>query len=873
MLIITNSVDQADNGTYVISAVSADQLTLNVSQLPSGFNSTSQTDTRFLIYSNIVSFEDLVFEEVGGSFGSVLGDIFLDKNQDIFFDKRFEYTASILSSDSLFTLVDFKGDIADKEFSLVISGGTDVVTLTLDGGKSVEVRGDNSYVWITSGNKNVNLKFMISDIGDLNTQLTGLGSDLTTTLFGFSGINDDSNLLISRIAFDNFDGRISGGEKSARSRSILGHGSISEKSLTEQATYVLAERPINDLRSNGVVYGLEISNATSTSNFYTFDVQAGVCYIHGKRIEVKSQTAFISDSNITSIDKIFIAVDPDGLIKVEASTPSCQSPFESSDYCILSSIEYDTVNFYNQDFRLFINDLDLKILNSITVSPEPGMAHFTDFSKAVRYAKRFSQLFTKAGVPTIHLKSGTHEITTVFSNASITYADWALQSASILNQELYDGLAIKGLILDFPVNVIGEGDSSILKLRNQYVFSDITYNFRGTLGIVGNGFTDFTVPIDKFTAGFSSFKNFKLDNCRFIFPDFNINDGVDPYFNGIDLDSLVFDMRNFTVNPTDTDLGPKCIELDELNDTTTNKGNLSVSNCKFLVETDGNIRAVIGLPNATRTKNLIIANNILLGSDSSSTVRLLDKNVWGLTSADSGANITITGNLSGSNFNTISSGSKAHMVVGAIGWGDRISRSLHIGGLVTGESSATFTEAVEGSQFNYNATYTKTKNIFFESLADTALGDSGAGTVFGTLSVNGREWRTIEFDDNTTDIMRVRLEVLPGETLDNINILFGTEDPADSVFGGFSLRITSENAYGDETVEQVYTSMGSVVGGLGSSLEAGAQGVTNLGFVGALNKNYIANIKRTVTSGFKQHMLYIQYTTNVTDVQGIGGLT
>jgi hypothetical protein len=873
VIIITGASSIADNKTYVIDAVSSTQLSISSDQLPSGFSGTSQTTTRFRIFHNIISFEDITFNEVGDSYGSMLAEIFLNKDRIPFYNKRLEYTSSILASSPLFSIVDFEGDISDQEFELTVSGGTDLVYFSIDSGSIVQVRGNDSYFWVTSGTKNVKLKFMVKSVSDLNTQLTSLGSDLTTIIYGFSKINNDTNLVLSIVTFDNFNGRVSGGENSSRVRSKLPLGNISLKDLSTKVKAELVEEPINDLRTSGVISGLEITGASSTSSLYSFDITSGACYVRGKKFFVEAHENFISNINISSTDKIFIAVDADGMVQVSASTPSCQCPFESSEYCLLATIEYDNVNYYNHDLRLFINDIDLKILNSITVSLEPSMGHFSDLGKAIGYAKRFSQIFTKAGIPTIHLKSGVFEVTTTFDNSSISYADWAAQSTSTKNVELYDGLAQANLVVDFPVNIIGEGDSSILKLRNQYIFSNITYTMRGAIIVPGNGLSDFTVPIDKITAGFFEFKNFRMNNCRLQLPDFEINDGTDPYFNGVTIKSVVFDMTGFTANPVDTALGPRCVDLSEVNNTSIKKGNITIDCCKFLVEPDGNSRAVINLPAETRTKNMVISNNYLIGSDDTSTIRLMDKDIWFFSTADSGANITITGNISASNFNTVSDASKPHMVIGATGWGDRISRTLRVGGNLTGEGSATFTDAIEGSLFNYNQTLTRTKYIFFENLSDTALGDSTANTTFDTLSVNGREWRSIKFNDNLTDVMRVRLEILPGETLDDITILFGTEDPADSIFGGFSLRITSENAYGDETVEQVYTSMGSVVGGLGASLEAGAQGVTNLSFSGAENKHYIANIKRSATTGYSQHMLYVQYTTTMTTVQALGGLT
>ena len=68
----------------------------------------------------------------------------------------------------------------------------------------------------------------------------------------------------------------------------------------------------------------------------------------------------------------------------------CACPFSADSYCILAVIEWDGENPpVAIDLRLFLNDLDLKVLNAVTVSPQQGMGHFTEFGEALKYAKRF----------------------------------------------------------------------------------------------------------------------------------------------------------------------------------------------------------------------------------------------------------------------------------------------------------------------------------------------------------------------------------------------------------------------------------------------------------------------------------------------------
>src|SRR5690606_17941716 len=66
LVIITDATDNLDNGSYIISQVESTQIRVNSGQLPSGFSDVANVGTtRFRIFANTVSVEDITFDKVG----------------------------------------------------------------------------------------------------------------------------------------------------------------------------------------------------------------------------------------------------------------------------------------------------------------------------------------------------------------------------------------------------------------------------------------------------------------------------------------------------------------------------------------------------------------------------------------------------------------------------------------------------------------------------------------------------------------------------------------------------------------------------------------------------------------------------------------
>jgi len=867
LLVISDSVNASDDGSYVIESVTSTQLILSSDQLPSGFSGASQDSTRFRVHSNIVSFDSVIFDKVSSTFGSILSDIFVSSDRNVFSSKRFEYSASILGSSSLAILVDFRGDISDKAFNLQISSDINSVSISLDSGDSVDVRGNNSYVWVKSGLENVSLKFMIPSVSDLITKITSSGTDISINLFGFGGVNLDSNLLISRVAFNNFNGRIDGGVGSPRIRSILSRGNIGIKDISSEAIGFMVESPLNELRSNGVVYGLEIINETTTSGLYTFDITNGYCYIKGRKISIDTISVIISDIDSSVIDKIFIAIDEDGIIRVEASTSDCKSPFESSEVCILSSLEFDGSVINNIDLRLFINDLDLKILNSITVSNQPGMAHFTSVGKALRYAKRFSEVFPKAGVPTVQMKSGEYNI---YVDHPTTVA-LASNDSAALTSEYNDGIWI-----NFPVRLIGEGDSTVLNLFNTFTDnrtpSQADKNnsgiYRGRILIPGSGLT--TLPSGDssvFSDGFITLKDFRMRNSRILVLDPATDDpntGNKLNF-GITVDSVTFDGTE-DLNFSSNNIGIRMEQVDVTNGT--DVGNITISNCQFL---NSHISFV---QRASDWRNINITNNTSRGDASNSSggtdnylVRVEGSgHIFDLSGSPSESNINFFGNIIADNAlpNSDASGPKIDPD-GNIPWGDRLSRGLTVGSDISGEN------------YKYNNSKTRTR---LYTMDEFNKGTSGSGYAFSTFgdsplyrerALNSQDlsnliWGVAELETGQT--LRLRVEDLhPGEVITGLT-LGVQQDPSELVTWTGSI-LTGSTGGGSSTQDMLTASeVGTSSPTAGSSniktinLISNTSGTTSFSVSGSGGALFFVTITHNLASNLDVYWIRLTIQTN-----------
>ncbi len=741
LITITGAPSDDDNGTYEITGVNETQLVLNSDQLPLGFTATSEDGVRFRIFHNMVSFSDINFLEVSGTFGAVLADVFIDNERKPFFKTRVEYTAEVSGSDSLITVVDFIGDIKDQQIQISASTGARGAIISIDGGSSVEVVGSDKYFWLKSGTENIFLKLYVKDAGVIVTAI-GAGPSITIDVFGFEGVNEDSNLKLARVPYGNFKGRVIGGKETSRVLSKLQVGNVGPLDLSNEARQELVHLPLNELRANGIVRGLEILNATIDGDgFYNFDMEDGISYVGGRRFDLKGITTFVTDIDSTSVDKFFIVIDEDGNLAVEASISvgsDCFSPFGSGESAVLASVEYDGSVLNIIDMRLFIDELDLKLLNAVTVSPQRGLGHFTSIRKALAYAKRFNQQFPEAGTPTVHLKSGTFTVDVDVDATPLTYAAWALLlllTPTLALTPFYDAVIQQGLVVNFPVNIEGEGDSTVLSIRSNYTFSDVSYSFRGIILIPGDGFTQTTLGIDVFNSGFVNISNLKLDNCRINTVDLRVIDGAtNPLTFYLDIDKLIFDLSDFPGNPLDNFLAPSGFNIQEGADTTSPKGNVSIRNSKF-------IDCEITGPGNDDIQNILIEGNILFGDE---VAGLLTGDFYSFAVTGDDKNVNIVNNIHANNLNTTDDPSGPNIVDGGTSrWGERFSRDVNVGANLNVNDSVNVEIAVTSSGFSYPTTRTREYIFPTHLITDPNTGPGGSSFMSTVNLSSGTQMRYI----------------------------------------------------------------------------------------------------------------------------------
>ena len=698
LLVVSGS--PSDDGTYVILQVTTSSLVVDRNQLSGNkWSGESDAETEFYIYKNSISLNQMEFDisGTGGANGSIC-DVFMDYNRNVFYNVRLEYGIEALpAGNSLISIVDFNGDVSSYEGTLLAepddAASPAYTILTLDDGPPIELKGvENQYIELKSGTHDITLLIYIEDSDNILT-FFGSASDITIPILGHEGVNEEENMLLSRALFESGSARIAGaGAEFPRLFRKMRRGNISQKDLGTDAIYANQQRPLEETRSNGVIFGLRVSpSATSidANDHYTIDIVPGVCYVKGKRFEINKKENLITGivAAPTGPDNFFVAVDQWGsIVFAPADGVTCECPFDPSNYCILSSVEYDLATVVAIDLRLLINDLDLTVLNSITVSPQKGMGHFSKIGPALKYAKRFSKMFPKAGVPTVHLKSGVHKVVIDIGVeiASHTVADYRQASSNY------------GTWINFPVNITGEGHSTVLDIMKVYSDQDESHDDRadsgdpehsGQLFIAGPGLTAASAPDGNtgvIDSGFISLSNFRMRLCEIRIYDASVKDGDGNKLNwGVKIDNVVFDKSEksgWSVNnhviafyPIDTAGGDKV-------------GNLIASNCQFL---NSNIYLHSNY-DASDFRNISILNNTFRGSgdgaedgeDHYAVKTGGSGHIFGVRNSPAENNIEFRGNtIADHDSGSIAGGVTAYIDDSGIKpWGDRISRNLIVGG-------------------------------------------------------------------------------------------------------------------------------------------------------------------------------------------------
>jgi hypothetical protein len=428
IVVIDGSSEPTDDGSYRVGSIAGDTASLDLSG--GLFLGSLESNSQVLIIRSTAPIGELTFTEILSVNGTLLFDIFINEEKDIHYTKRVEVDGLLLDGPFSATIKDISKNFIIREqtasLSVSLSGMATLTDPSLLTGTPVFVAATGIYkIYAADG-----MSFIILEVNATGAPIT----DQLVTIYGFNEVNK-GNYLVCRGGFSTALGRVLGESTDPGIPVLLDKRSSGTADATivgESFIEKYIEGPRNELRASGVIRGCEVSGATYLAGVQTFDVSAGIIVVNGIRYEFPGLESF----KIETTNNYYVAIDSLGCvvaepITVHPVTGDPVSPFFDQEVATLSFVTNDTINAIEIDLRLFIDNLDLKFISDIMVSPDQRFGHFTDIKKAVDYSRRFIEMFPYINSPSVFIKEGEYTV----------------------NEQI---------LLDFDVTIRGVGENSII---------------------------------------------------------------------------------------------------------------------------------------------------------------------------------------------------------------------------------------------------------------------------------------------------------------------------------------------------------------------------------------------------------------------------
>jgi hypothetical protein len=482
LVVIDGSDDPTDDGSYRVESINGDVVNLDLAG--SSFNGALSVGAQVLFIRASAPIGELTFTEIASVDGTILFDVFMTENKDIHYTKRLEVDGS-LSNGS------FTGTVSDVSRNFILSGQTS--TLNVDTAGLATLTGPDlltgAAVFVgATGRYEI---FAADQLSFITIEVNSLGPPIIAqqvTIYGFDEIGKN-NYHLSRGGFSTILGRVLG-ESSDPGVPVMvdkrNSGTADVTIIGESFIERYIEGPRNELRGSGVIRGCEVSNPiidTVGATFQTFDVSAGIIVVGGIRYEFPGLEQFRIDTG----DTYYVAFDRFGCIIAEPITADPVSgepvsPFFDQEIATLSVVINDGVIASNTDLRLFVDNLDYKLISDITVSQDQRFGHFTDIKKAVDYARRFSEMFPNIKrKPSVTIKEGSHQV----SEQILVDFDLTIRGVGRNTRIVKSGTFAEGTVLTSFDNIdigtavflIGGGqNSNAADINRGVTISDLVYN-------------------------------------------------------------------------------------------------------------------------------------------------------------------------------------------------------------------------------------------------------------------------------------------------------------------------------------------------------------------------------------------------------------
>jgi len=583
----------SDDGSYIITNITSTRLYVNSSQLSGGtWTGASSVTSKFIVYNDVQSFDSYNFIKTSGSPAGLLFELVLNESNNLHYRTIAEYQSPVFAGSSLFAIIDCNQENykIEKNITFEIIGFD--LYCYIESSNKIKISDYKNYpISLQNNEYDSIIKLYIYNGADILGYVTSLGvTTLQIAVTIYEKKSYENVLSLATASFYATNGRIEGGpERTPYIARYLDTGSISLDQVSKKVKKDFQEITYKETRSNGVSRGLELLSVSLDviTGKYIVSISSGIAYINGKRFKLDAITDWSTNLNYADFDKIIIAINSDGIIIADSANLSdCTFYINQDEYAIIGTIEYNGWETSIIDQRLFINDLDLKLINSVTVSPQAGLGHFTSVNKAIKYAKRFSQLFPDAGTPEVLLKAGTHKIVVDVG------IDYGLAS----NQSFINSSDESGILIDFPVKIIGEGDSSVLDIINVYndypESGDDRANDaknKGYIVIIGSGASSYHAPFssDKLNSDSVLLKDFKIKNSTILYldPQVSLAGDTNENFQYLKIENIYFDWSNieyvstFATSYYFNNANAFFLETDDV--TSGSVGNFSIKDCTF----------------------------------------------------------------------------------------------------------------------------------------------------------------------------------------------------------------------------------------------------------------------------------------------------
>lgn len=420
LVVISGSTTPTDDGLFVITSVSAAEITLDY---PSGFSFDGNLGeiSSVIVIKAAAPISELNFEEVDGSTGMMLVDIFTTDSSEIFYSKRLEISNSLFSAG-------FYAGIVDVSNGFILPGEIYYLKVGTDGLAYVEDSDGNLGEKIFVGASTISSSIQQSHLFKVRSPDGGSfvtvrvvatnvpSSALECTIYG--GEEPSKSLLhLSRCLFSNATGRIFGTSGSGGVPSVIdkrNFGTIDIEQICPSFIEKYIEGPRGEIRSSGIISGCKVSNLVSSSGYVTFDVSPGIYISNGIRKEFTGAVGYKTYKTTYS----YICLNEYGELEVGSSiyggpTSYLVSPFLHRSVAYLGYLDSSSLLF---DLRFFLNSLDLKVASEIIVAKSTSLGHFTDIQSAINYAELFYNInYGKESLsdiysPTVLIREGKYEI-------------------------------------------------------------------------------------------------------------------------------------------------------------------------------------------------------------------------------------------------------------------------------------------------------------------------------------------------------------------------------------------------------------------------------------------------------------------------------